>query len=380
MKKIMVIIFLMFFIVGCHRNNKHEEELQLNYEFASELKIVLESKEDLLDNNNYGLIYKFNPTIEDLKSFNLDSDFLFDVKLEKRENEKFLYVLDDAKLTVFDYVVPLLIKGYSISDNNQVTYSEALNINLYKLANEFETSYANKIKSEVRSSIIYTRNITSEELIDEENEGFKVNVDFSNYEDFDKFGLIYKEAFTYNYKDELYFNSLNITHYIKESLNNNILMFNVKNIEEDDYFKDYEYRVFIFDEENNKIILSRFSKSFSIYGLALKGKGRFSNKVINSVISKYKIITEFEVDTDKNKDYEFYQVSKGIEGKLETDFNDITLVLTTKKGYKFSPDLTKEDIIIRVIRDNNIVKDFELYLYSNLIIIVYDDHGWGPPM
>lgn len=379
MKKLLLSMFILFISFSCEIDPPPKKELILNYQLTDSFKINGQFN-NYDDDLTYGIIYKFNPTLEEVENLTKENDVI-DKVVNLNKNNSFSYTFNHEEFNMYSYITPLIVRGYVMDNEENITYTkEVLKEVIYNIALNSGTTYARSIVSQVDNLNTSYEDIDISISLSEEDNGYIINSSFNNLEEGDLFGYIYKNNAYFYEQEDFDLRSNNLNYYLFDDITSNELSLVISDIHKYNYYDDITIRAFIYNDENKTIKFSNEILTSSLYDLALKEDTSFSRSVVKFVNRNITRINEIFINTDVNKEYEVDSFTKGLDVSMYFDYYIVKLTVNVLKGYKISEDMIKENIVVKIVMDGIVVKDFTCEISKDEIIIIYDDYGWGPPM
>lgn len=379
MKAILTSIFILLITFSCKTVKPPVTIDNLNIEIKESIIVTADLiwESDLNKSNiedyEFGFIYQKNAEEENINYFTLNNN-LENVTANVDNDLNMYYSFDD--FTVFDYVIPISIRGYVITDKEKVIYTKDVKTyKIYELAFASNSTLAKRIIDEVGLNIDFAESFNLEFLIDNNNRGFKVKASFNEYNENHIYGIIYKYNASKVEQDNFNFN-VNDYYIVYESELDAFLEVSFNEVSEASYFYDITFRSFVYNKDSKSFTFIDRPITTSLYDLALLDDSAFSEYVVSKVV----VIDELFINTDVLGEYEVGSHSEGVNVVMEYDYLTVRLIITVKEGYRFSNDISFEDIEILRVDDDIRVDNFTMEVTGVLIIIEYDDYGWGPPM
>lgn len=380
MKQILTSLFVLFITFSCEIKELPQKDINLSYEMAESFQIIGEVQNYKTAEYEFGIIYKLNPLKEQLENFVITEDIQEEI-LVLDENNKFSFTLNTENFNVYNYISPFIVRGFAKDTEGNIFYSnKTTNLSLYNIALNSNSTYAEEIVNKVQNKTTINQDFIIKAEIDSLNQGFNVDVNFQEFNENNIYGLFYKYNALSSEQDELTILCDGIIYYANQGIESKNLKLSFSNLTKEQYFDELSFRAFLYNADEDTITFSNQTKTVTLYELALNDDSEFGKQVVEVAEENFIVINQIVIYTDVNKEYEVSSYSEGIIVKMKYDYIDITLTVNILEGYRFSKDLTKEDIIIHIVADNKVVDKFSLQISAKQIIIVYDDHGWGPPM
>lgn len=380
MKQILTSLFVLFITFSCEIKELPQKDINLSYEMAESFQIIGEVQNYKTAEYEFGIIYKLNPLKEQLENFVITEDIQEEI-LVLDENNKFSFTLNTENFNVYNYISPFIVRGFAKDTEGNIFYSnKTINLSLYNIALNSNSTYAEEIVNKVQNKTTINQDFIIKAEIDSLNQGFNVDVNFREFNENNIYGLFYKYNALSSEQDELTISCDGIIYYANQGIESENLKLSFSNLTKEQYFDELSFRAFLYNADEDTITFSNQTKTVTLYELALNDDSEFGKQVVEVAEENFIVINQIVIYTDVNKEYEVSSYSEGIKVSMKYDYIDITLTVNILEGYRFSKDLTKEDIIIHIVADNKVVDKFSLQISAKQIIIVYDDHGWGPPM
>lgn len=380
MKQFLTSLFVLFITFSCQIKKPPEKEINLTFELTETFQIKGQFKNYQATKYEFGIIYMFNPSNEELENLIINENINQEI-LTLDEDNNFSFIVNTDGYNIYNYISSFVVRAFVKDKEGNVFYSKkTLNSSLYHLALNSNSDYSEEIVNEVNSRLNIDNDITINASIDSINRGFNVEVNYDQINENNIYGIFYKTNALLNEQEDLKISSDNLIFSFSVGLMSNNLNLLFNNFTKEQYFDNYSFRAFVYDVNEKTITYSNKTKTVSLYELALNDNSEFSQEVVRVFENEVTIINKIEIFTDVNKEYEVHSYSEGIKVSMEYDFKEIVLTVELLEGYRFSNSLSKEDIIVHIVSDNEIVKKFSVEMSAEKIIITYDDHGWGPPM
>lgn len=380
MKQILTSLFVLFITFSCQIKKPPQKEINLSYELTETFQIIGEVINYKSSEYEFGIIYKFNPSKDELENLTIKEN-INQENITLDENNHFSFTINTDGFNIYNYISSFVVRGFAEDKEGNIFYSEKiLNSSLYNIAKNSNSNYAEVIVNEVNGNLIKDEEIIIKVELDSINKGFNIDVNYGDFNENNIYGMFYKFNALTSEQEDLTISSENLIFHSSKELRDNNLNLLFSNFKKEQYFDEITFRAFVYNVNKGTIIFSDETKSTSLYEMALNDDSEFGKEVIRVAEEDFIVINQIEIFTDVNKEYEVHSYSEGIKVKMKYDFKDIILTVDLLEGYRFSNKLSKEDIIVHVVSDNEIVKKFSLEISGKQIIITYDDHGWGPAM